>query len=78
MNVKLYPDEAIVEGRRLPVLLAYYTRSLSGTDPTIGSRQMMVDVRTDECKPILIMHSDANGGPAPIPGIGRMHFPRRI
>lgn len=72
--VRLYADEAIVEGRRLPVLLAYYTRSGESSDPTIGSRLMMVDVRTDECQPMLIMHSDANGGPGPIPGIGRMHF----
>lgn len=72
--VSLYQDEAVVNGTRVPILMAHYKRQNSGTDDTIGSRLMNVDAKIDACVPLLVMQSDQNSGPAPIPGIGRMHF----
>ncbi|MBX3022691.1 MAG: hypothetical protein KF799_13545 [Bdellovibrionales bacterium] len=71
-NLKLYPEEGLVGGVRVPVMMAYYTRENSSNDPTIGARLMQVEVTMDACKPLLIMHSEAD--PGPIPGKGRMHF----
>lgn len=75
-HLHLYEDDATIEGVRLPVLMAYYTREqlAGGSDPTIGSRLMEVEINIESCKPNLIMQSEGANLPSPIPGVGHMRY----